>query len=337
MTKIFLLFIVSFFLSSTLSAQVVADSDTVKKDTSVIVPKKPRANADTPIKKYIPKKDNSTSVIKIDSPKKANADTILLIKRKPLNYPSEMILFKIALQQNRYYNFYGKLKVQDIQVHKASSSDGLFYLLVGLCFYFGLIRLFFWKYLNNLFALFFRASMRQPQMREQALQTPLPSLLLNILFILTSGLYACFLVRYYQFARQTEFWILYIYCVLAMFVIYLTKYSVLKICGWVFNITKGADNYIFIVFLVNKILGIAFLPFVILIAFSGPITIDILITISLVMIFILFIYRFIACFGTVRSQIKLNVFHYFLYLCAFEIAPLLLIYKIVLSFLDKAY
>ncbi len=332
MTKFLLLFIVSFFLTATLAAQVV-DSGSIKKDSPIIQPK--QVVKDTLIKKNVPKKD--TSNVKKDSSAHIKSDTAIASVKKNLIIPSSVSLSKNTLLQNRYYNFYGKIKLQDIEVHKGSSTDGLFYLLVGLCFYFGLIRLFFWKYLNTLFALFFRASMRQPQMREQALQTPLPSLLLNILFILTSGLYACFFIRYYHFAGQTEFWILYVYCILAMVVIYLTKYSLLKICGWVFNITKGADNYIFIVFLVNKILGIAFLPFVILIAFSGPITIDISITISLVMIFILFIYRFIACFGTVRSQIKLNVFHYFLYLCAFEIAPLLLIYKIVLSFLDKAY
>jgi len=336
-TKFFLLLIVSFFLTAELTAQAVADSDTLKKDTPIVVFKKPQAPKDSFAKKDIPKKDTSASLKKKDSLIKASVDTILLLKKKPSIFPSEMVLFRNTLLQNKYYNFYGKINVQEMQTHRYSSTDGLFYLLVGLCFYFALIRLFFWKYLNNLFALFFRASMRQPQMREQALQTPLPSLLLNILFILSSGLYACFFVRYYHFAHEIEFWVLYIYCILAMVVIYVTKYSVLKICGWIFNITKAADNYIFIVFLVNKILGIVLLPFVILIAFSGPVTIDISITISLVMIIVLFIYRFIACFGTVRSQIKLNMFHYFLYLCAFEIAPLLLIYKIVLSFFDKAY
>jgi hypothetical protein len=46
-------------------------------------------------------------------------------------------------------------------------------------------------------------------------------------------------------------------------------------------------------------------------------------------------YRFIVSFGPVRKEIKVNGFHFFLYLCAFEIAPLLLIYKLLLGYLEK--
>jgi len=42
-------------------------------------------------------------------------------------------------------------------------------------------------------------------------------------------------------------------------------------------------------------------------------------------------YRFIISYRPVRSEIKVNRFHFFLYLCAFEIAPLLLIYKVLLT------
>jgi len=332
--KFFLLFIVALFLASALSAQVTVDSDSVKTDTPVL--KKETIRKDSAAKKIIQKKD-TVNIIR-DSSVKAKIDTIIGVKNKrSLIFPSEIILFKSTLKENPYFNFYGKIKVQDIQVHRASSTDGLFYLILGLCFYFAFIRLLFWKYINNLFSLFFRASMRQQQIREQALQTPLPSLLLNILFVFSLGLYLCFLVRYYQFAQQTDFWILYAYCAVAMLAVYVSKFGILKICGWVFNITKASDNYIFIVFLINKIMGIGLLPFLTIIAFSNHLVVDIAITLSLAMIVILFIYRFIACFGTLRSEIKLNVFHYFLYLCAFEIAPLLLIYKVVLSFLEKAY
>ncbi len=73
------------------------------------------------------------------------------------------------------------------------SYDGMFYLLVVLLFYFAIVKLFFAKYLANLMTLFFRASMRQQQLSEQVLQSPFPSLLLNILFIFSGGLYGAFL------------------------------------------------------------------------------------------------------------------------------------------------
>jgi uncharacterized protein DUF4271 len=150
-------------------------------------------------------------------------------------------------------------------------------------------------------------------------------------------LYGSFILCYYQFTKETAFWLLFIYSVVAMGAICIVRFCILKLCGWIFNITKVADNYIFIIFLVNKIAGFALLPFVILISFSDSFVTEIAITVSIAMIVILFIYRIAACYATIRSEIKLSLFHYFIYLCAFEIAPLLLIYKVALTYLKKAY
>jgi hypothetical protein len=221
--------------------------------------------------------------------------------------------------------------------HQPDSKDSLFYLIVAILFYFALIRIFFEKYFSNLLTLFFRVSLRQQQIREQVLQTPLPSLLLNILFVISAGLYACFLLHYSRWGAGVNFWILYLNCMALLAAIYLVKYVVLKFIGWVFSISRATDLYIFIVFLVNKMLGIFLLPFLIVIIFSGQEWREVFITISLAMVFVLLAYRVLASYRPVRNEIKLTPFYFFLYLCAFEIAPLLLIYKVLLTYLEKVY
>lgn len=235
------------------------------------------------------------------------------------------------------FNFMGKPMVETMELHRSNSKDTLFYLFLGILFYFALVRIFFEKYFGNLLTLFFRVSIRQQQIREQVLQAPLPSLLLNGLFIITGGLYAAYMLRYYHFAEAVNFWILYLNCMVVLILIYLVKFLVLKACGWVFSISRATDTYVFVVFLVNKMLGIFLLPFLILITFSGQTARDIYVTLSLIMVFIFLIYRILASFRPIRNEIKLTPFHFFLYLCAFEIAPLLLIYKVLLTYLEKAY
>jgi hypothetical protein len=93
-----------------------------------------------------------------------------------------------------------------------------------------------------------------------------------------------------------------------------------------------ADSYIFIVFVVNKMIGILLLPFLVLIAFSVGNIYAVAIPLSWCLVGGLFLYRFILTYTAVRNQVKVNPFHFFLYLCAFEIAPLLLIYKGLLLF-----
>ena len=70
--------------------------------------------------------------------------------------------------------------------------------------------------------------------------------------------------------RSQRFWVLYLNCMGLLAAIYLVKFLVLKFIGWVFSISRATDIYIFIVFLVNKMLGIFLLPFLIVIIFSGP-------------------------------------------------------------------
>ena len=201
----------------------------------------------------------------------------------------------------------------------------MFYLLVGILFYFALVRLFFARYLANLMTLFFRASIRQQQLREQVLQSPFPSLLLNNLFIFSAGLYVAFLLRFYQYGDTGRFWMHFIYCAVVLAVLYLLKYIILRITGWIFNINRAVEAYLFVVFMTNKIIGIFLLPFLVLIAFSGTFLTEIGITLSLIMVGLFYVYRFIASYATLHKEIKISGLHFFLYLCAFEIAPLLLL------------
>jgi hypothetical protein len=231
--------------------------------------------------------------------------------------PPAISFWQKVLGENPYFNFTGKTVVEIFEIHRARSRDSLFYLLVIILFYFALVRIFYEKYFNNLMTLFFRVSLRQQQIREQVLQTPLPSLMLNILFVVSAGLYATFLLLYSRIGEGMRFWTLYLYCMLILAGIYFIKFLVLKFIGWVFSISRATDIYIFIVFLVNKMMGIFLLPFLILITFSGD--------------------RALASYRPVRNEIKLTAFYFFLYLCAFEIAPLLLIYKVLLTYLEKVY
>ncbi len=241
------------------------------------------------------------------------------------------------LKSNPDLNFLGNPVIVKEEKYEARSYDGLFYLLVGMLFFFAIVKLVFGKYLGNLLTLFFRVSMRQQQIREQVLQSPFPSLLLNLLFILSGSLYASFLLQYEHYGNPDQFWSFFLYSALCLTVIYLVKFVFLKIVGWIFNIKRSVETYLFIVFMTNKVIGIFLLPFLVILSFSSPLVSVICITGSAIMIGIFYIYRVIASFKALRKEIKISGLHFFLYLCAFEIAPLLLIYKVLLTYLEKTF
>jgi len=213
---------------------------------------------------------------------------------------------------------------------KFIGKEWLFYYLILLLILFGLLRRAFAKYFYDLFRVFFKTTLKQRQTQEQLLQSPLPSVFMNSFFVLSAGLYVNFLLEYFQLSIAENFWLQYLYCAGALASIYLVKFIGLKITGWLFNVSNATDSYIFIVFIINKMIGIYFLPFLLLLAFATQPLYNAAMIISWFGIGLLLIYRFILSYGAVRKEVKLNSFHFVLYILGFEVVPLLLIYKLLL-------
>lgn len=242
--------------------------------------------------------------------------------------------FQEVLKDHPYCKFYNKPDRQPISFRTTESNDGVFYYIVALVLYLALMRLFFYKYVNTMFTLFFRATLRQQQLREQLLQAPLPALLMNIFFVVSFATYFTLLAIHHRMSFADNFWTTLLYAVIIIASIYVIKYIFLNIVGWIFGISNMVDTYIFIVFLINKMTGIFLLPMIALLAFPSPALLPAMLMVSYILVGGMFFYRFIISYRPVRSEIKVSRLHFFLYLCAFEIAPLLLIYKVLLTFVD---
>jgi hypothetical protein len=213
---------------------------------------------------------------------------------------------------------------------KPSSKDSLFYLLTGLTFFLAFLKLAFPKYFQNLFRLFLQSAFLQKHAKEVISQNNLPSLLFNLLFIFSGGLFVTLVALHYQLVR-VPFWILLAYCCTGLAVIYIGKFLFIHFSGWVFNAKEAALTYTIIVFLVNKMLGIILIPILLLLAFSTGNIVNELITGCMVLLAILLVYRYLVSFNVIRSSIKVNPIHFFIYLCAVEVLPILIIYKLIFN------
>lgn len=252
-----------------------------------------------------------------------------------ISFSSSELAWQI-MQHHLYFGFnapFTRIVKPDIKPFKGK--EALFYVLVSLFIIYGLLRRTFPKYFSDLFRLFFRTTLKQRQIRDQLMQTPLPSLLLNGFFIISSGLYATFLLQYFNIIDNENFWLMFLYSCVGLSVAYLVKFIGLKVSGWLFNVEEAANSYIFIVFIVNKMIGILLLPILVVLAFAFGNVYAGGMTISWCLIAVLFLYRFILTYAAIHNQVRVNPFHFFLYLCAFEIAPLLLIYKGLLLFFHQ--
>jgi len=310
-------FLVAFLFSVSLlvTAQAPADTSIVRVEDTLVIPDSAKYNS-----------DSSAISSKNDSVSKKPTDTLwTLVDNLPLK---EQILHR-----HPYFKFNVKAVVMRSEKRQFQGKEMLFYVIIVLLSLFGLLKLGFTKYFGDLLRVFFRTTLKQRQIKEQLIQTPLPSLMFNVFFVASAGLYMNFLFHHFKFTPVDNFWLLYLYCCIGLAVIYLVKFVGLKICGWLFNMRQAADSYIFIVFIINKVIGFSALPFVILLGFTDGNVYSVSLVLSFVCIGGLFIYRFILGYGAIHNEVRFNLFHFFLYICAFEIAPLLLIYKLLLFFL----
>lgn len=253
-----------------------------------------------------------------------NPDSLLL----PLPPVVQMRFDTVVYTNPHFFSFTNPIRLREA-VHVEQSKDSLFYCSMGILFLFGLLRTSFSRYFQDLFKLFFRTSLKQRQAKELLLQSPFPSLMLNVLFFLSSGLFLTLLFEQFNMGERFSFLILYGLCALGLTAVYFLKFVGLKICGWLFRVVDATDGYIFIIFTANKVLGIMLLPFVVLLAFAVGAFAQVAFTFSLIFIGGVFLYRYYLAFTTVRRQVHMHVFHFFLYFLAFEVVPLLLVNKLI--------
>ena len=198
-----------------------------------------------------------------------------------------------------------------VDYHQKESKDVLFYTLVVLVFMLGLIKSAFPKYFQNLFKLFFQTSLRQKQTKDQLEQDGQASLMINLFFLLSAGLFITLMIQQYQWLDM-PYWKLYAYATAVLALIYLGKYLFVSFAGWVFNNSQSASSYLFLVAVVNRIMGVVLLPLIVVMAFAETPIAIIALTISFGVVTLLFFYRYIVSFGLLRSELQVNPFHFFL-------------------------
>ena len=287
---------------------------------------------------------DSTSIIKLDS-LVVTADSTSLVKLDSIAVAKDSIKvveltaqqkLKNTIKENKWLNLSGKPLAMKSNFKKRDNQDIIFYALLSLVAILGFLRFFYIQYFNNLFRVFFNSSLRQSQLTDQLLQAKLQSLFFNIIFFLSGGLFSFFLLQYFSWLpSKVNSLLVILFCSICTATVYFLKFLVLKFTGWLTGYKEVTNIYIFIIFLINKILGILLIPLIIVIAFSESYLIKIALLVAVVVIALMFLLRIFRSYGLLQHQLKIGRLHFFMYIAGIEILPVLLIYKGLVLLLSK--
>jgi hypothetical protein len=270
--------------------------------------------------------------------KNALTDTIqnkpesLLAKTSVPSNPEDFIINRF-LVKNKFINIKDQPASFIELPHQPSGKEFLFYTLCVVLLILAVFKTIFTGYFKNLFRVYFNTSLRQTQLADQLEQAKLPSFIMNIFFTITTGIYIWLLFNHYHPPRLISSKLLLPFCILSVAALYFIKFCLLKFMGWVSDIPETTNNYIFAIFLVNKIIGIILVPIIILLAFLNTQWLPVITNVSIMIFGLFFLSRYIKSYGAIERKFPLNPFHFIIYIVGAEIIPLLLIYKLAIDYL----
>ncbi|MFN0013171.1 MAG: DUF4271 domain-containing protein [Saprospiraceae bacterium] len=109
----------------------------------------------------------------------------------------------------------------------------------------------------------------------------------------------------------------------------LSKHIVMNFLGWLYPVAAEVRRYNFLILVFNCVLGLFLVPFNFLIAFARMYG-DFMVFWTLALSGMFYIYRALRATAIGSKFLSGNLFHFFLYLCAVEIAPAIILIKLAL-------
>ena len=192
-------------------------------------------------------------------------------------------------------------------------------------------KFLFGKYLSKLVESIFNSHTANNLFLENNINMVKGSILLNFLFIVNISLFAVNVMNHLSFSSSyiygfKEFALVFI----GFSLLYLGKIIVIKSLGYIFKGTKESKEYQFTIFLYNKNLGLFLFPVIIALPFVQAYAVEGLIYTGVVMVLFFYVLRIYRGLKILFRK-HVSLFYMILYLCALEILPLLMIYKLLLG------
>lgn len=190
----------------------------------------------------------------------------------------------------------------------------------------GLVRLFFKPMFHNVVHAYYNEQVTQDISKEDNLITSWPYIFLYLLFSFSLGL---FLLIYISAFGDSDMLTVENYFSLSIFVavLFVVKILLIRLLGFVFELQRTVREYVAVLYLMYFNSMLILLPFLLIVTFVPVTYFKFLLSLFAIVVSILFIYKFSVTAVRLLGQLKFSIFYLILYLCALEIAPILILVK----------
>jgi hypothetical protein len=237
-------------------------------------------------------------------------------------------VFSLSKQLNEVT---GKREEVDLRDGKFLPKGELWVLaIIGfLLILFAVLKNSFGKQLNAVVQSFYSNRALTNLNKEDNLVTSWSFLLLFIQFGFTIGMFFYLLARYRNIPQAQDGFVFFIWISVAVIVLYLLKIVVLRVIGFVFDISRPVHQYISILYLSYFNTSLLFVPVIIAFALSPAKYSSVYTVIGVSALILIFVFQFIRAAVNILSQYRFPKLYLFLYFCTLEFCPILILIKVI--------
>ncbi|WP_394698308.1 DUF4271 domain-containing protein [Labilibaculum manganireducens] len=192
-----------------------------------------------------------------------------------------------------------------------------------------IVRFSFSKFLLRVFDSTINYQTSSNLLLEKNMRNLRGSIFLNLLFYVNFTLFIVqYLVYILSLNHEHNNIVFFLYCFVGLVGLYNTKFIFIRFIGYIFNGIKESKEYLHTVSIYNKNLGVILLPITISAPFIAQHSVPMLLNSGLILTLIFYVFRLSRGLKILFRQ-HVSIFYMILYLCALEILPLLMIYKLL--------
>lgn len=226
--------------------------------------------------------------------------------------------------------FYAIKPAHDFLPHAyraGSHQEWIFYSLAFLFLFAGLLNTFFSGYLPKLFRAYINDGFIFKQTREQMMQSRLVSFLYNVFFVLSGTLFIFLGLDIEHHSMGKERWGLLLLILGFLSCIYVFKTMLLQFLGWAFGMQEVFRNYLFVVFVTNKIAGFLVLLSCCAMAFMGLTTSKGVFFFTLCILALMVLFRCVKAYTVFSRQAGAGSFSFIMAFLSLELLPTAVLIK----------
>ncbi|WP_432712211.1 DUF4271 domain-containing protein [Pedobacter sp.] len=231
-----------------------------------------------------------------------------------------------------WYTLHGKGKKESLYQKGKPLPKGQVWVLAFIAFLlliFAILKRYFSRQLYTIVQAFFSNRVLNNLYKEDNLFTSWPFLLLFVQFGFVIGMFFYMVTQYYQISYGAGGFRFFLTISVLILGLYTGKIILLKLLGHIFNIQKVVHEYIIILYLSYFNLSLLFIPLVVAFALSSIRYGLNYIIISLLITGLIFTFQFFRAGINILSHYRFLKVYLFLYFCALEICPILILIKAV--------